>query len=125
MFMAIGGLGAKHCHDHYADADLAEGTVTSVDYGPHHVTVQYTTADGQTASFPDNTMFGRRLGERVPVKYFAHDPVPDAITADFNGMYGGHVVFTGVGLLCALGGGAYLAVLRRRAKRNGSRGYLP
>jgi hypothetical protein len=115
--MIFSGVMAKSCHDQYADANVAEGTVTSVDYGPLHVTVQYTNANGETVSFPDNTAFGRKFGERVPVKYFAHDSVPNAITADFNGMYGTEVEVAGFGLLWALGGTTGLAILRRRAKR--------
>jgi hypothetical protein len=64
-------------------------------------------------SFPDNTVFGRQVGERVPVKYFAHDSVPDATSADFNGMYGFPILIAGIGLLCVLGGAASLAFTRR------------
>jgi hypothetical protein len=120
--MLCGAVIAKCHHDYYADADVAEGTVTSVNYGPHHVTVQYTNADGKTVSFPDNTWFGRELGERVPVKYFAHDNVPSATSSDFNGMYGTAFGLACVGLLSMLGGITCLAVLRRRARRGALEG---
>jgi hypothetical protein len=70
----------------------------------------------------ENAIFGYDVGERVPVKYFAHDRVLDATTADFNGMYGWKAVLAGIGSLGVLGGAAYLAFQRRRdAKRPRSR----
>jgi hypothetical protein len=118
--IVLAGAMAKGCHDEYAGADVAEGTVVRLNHGPYHAEVEYTNADGETRSFPDNTVFGREVGERVPVRYFAHDG-PHPMTADFNGMYGLPVVLAGIGLLGTLGGGAYLAWLRRRDAKPSAR----
>lgn len=111
---------AKGCHDEYANAEVTVGTVGRLNHGPHHAEVEYTNADGETRSFSDNTVFGRQVGERVPVKYFAHDS-SHPMTVDFNGMYGWPILIAGLGLLGVAGGAAYFAFQRRRATQSGLR----
>jgi hypothetical protein len=111
--IVAGGATAKHCHDHYADADVAEGTVTRMHRGRYRVQVEYTNADGKRVSFRATSLSGYDVGERVPVKYFAHGRAAEAMTADFGGMYGPAVTLAVLGVLCVLSAVAMFAFDRR------------
>jgi Protein of unknown function (DUF3592) len=101
---------AARTHGFKRDAAAAEGVVVRLNAGGSHPQIEFTTAAGQTISYPQGGfLFGYQPGDRVRVLYSPGEPARTACVDAFGALWFTSLLLGAMGL-CFVGGGLFAAL---------------
>jgi len=95
------------------EASGVPGTIVSLNAGPAHPNVEFTTSVGQTIQFSENGWISYRVNDRVRVLYDPADPEHTAWVDDPGALWFAPSLLTGLGLFAWLLGALAATKLRR------------
>jgi hypothetical protein len=90
-------------------ATPAPGVVSRLNAGGSHPEIEFTTASGETISYPQGGLiFGYRPGQKVRVLYGQENPRGTARVDAFGALWFAPLMLLGLGLALLIGGIAFL-----------------
>jgi hypothetical protein len=90
-------------------ATPASGVVSRLNAGGSHPEIEFTTASGETISYPQGGLiFGYRPGQKVRVLYGQENPRGTARVDAFGALWFAPLMLLGLGIALLIGGVAFL-----------------